>query len=92
MRVPDLNYVQGASVVRFIIAYLLTPGKDVAWSLPMASYMVIIMGVQYFEGREHRYVDYPVTDVLKMMGKACHPTEDDRSRCVLMCQQTLKDF
>lgn len=54
--------------------------------------MVIIMGVQYFEGKEHRYVDYPVTDVLQMMGKACRPTEDERSRCVLMCQQTRKDF
>lgn len=50
------------------------------------------MGVQYFEGKEHRYVDYPVTDVLQMMGKACRPTEDERSRCVLMCQQTRKDF
>ena len=54
--------------------------------------MVIIMGVQYFEGKEHRYVDYPVTDILQMMGRACRPLEDDRSRCVLMCQQTRKDF
>lgn len=31
-------------------------------------------------------------DVLQMMGRACRPSEDDRSRCVLMCQQTRKDF
>jgi pre-mRNA-splicing helicase BRR2 len=31
-------------------------------------------------------------DVLQMMGRACRPTEDERSRCVLMCQQTCKDF
>ena len=54
--------------------------------------MVIIMGVQYYEGKEHRYVDYPVMDVLQMMGRACRPLEDERSRCVLMCQQTRKDF
>jgi pre-mRNA-splicing helicase BRR2 len=54
--------------------------------------MVIIMGVQYYEGKEHRYIDYPVMDVLQMMGRACRPTEDERSRCVLMCQQTRKDF
>ncbi|CCL98051.1 uncharacterized protein FIBRA_00045 [Fibroporia radiculosa] len=65
---------------------------DTAWSLPVASYMVIIMGVQCYEGKEHRYVDYPVMDVLQMMGRACRPTEDDKSRCVLMCQQTRKDF
>ncbi|KAH6906126.1 Sec63 Brl domain-containing protein [Coprinopsis sp. MPI-PUGE-AT-0042] len=54
--------------------------------------MVIIMGVQSYEGKEHRYIDYPVMDVLQMMGKACRPLEDERSRCVLMCQQTRKDF
>jgi pre-mRNA-splicing helicase BRR2 len=71
---------------------ILIASKDVAWSLPVASYMVIIMGVQYYEGKEHRYVDYSVMDVLQMMGKACRPLEDERSRCVLMCQQTRKDF
>ncbi|KAK7461038.1 Pre-mRNA-splicing helicase BRR2 [Stygiomarasmius scandens] len=71
---------------------VLVASKDTAWSLPVASYMVIIMGVQYYEGKEHRYVDYPVMDVLQMMGRACRPREDDRSRCVLMCQQTKKDF
>ncbi|KAG9310011.1 putative RNA helicase [Chiua virens] len=71
---------------------VLVASKDTAWSLPVASYMVIIMGVQYYEGKEHRYVDYPVMDVLQMMGRACRPKEDDRSRCVLMCQQTRKDF
>jgi len=54
--------------------------------------MVIIMGVQSYEGKEHRYIDYPVMDVLQMMGRACRPLEDERSRCVLMCQQTRKDF
>ncbi|KAH7882250.1 putative RNA helicase [Phlebopus sp. FC_14] len=71
---------------------VLVASKDTAWSIPVSSYMVIIMGVQYFEGKEHRYVDYPVMDVLQMMGRACRPMEDERSRCVLMCQQTRKDF
>lgn len=76
-----------AGAIQVVVA-----SRDVAWSIPLSSYMTIIMGVQYFEGKEHRYVDYPVTDVLQMMGKACRPLEDDRSRCVLMCQQTRKDF
>ena len=37
------------------------------WSLPVASYMVIIMGMQFIEGKEHQYVDYPVMDVLQIM-------------------------
>ncbi|KAF7771727.1 hypothetical protein Agabi119p4_6038 [Agaricus bisporus var. burnettii] len=71
---------------------VLVASKDTAWSLPVASHMVIIMGVQSYEGKEHRYVDYPVMDVLQMMGRACRPQEDTDSRCVLMCQQTRKDF
>ncbi|KAN0134228.1 Sec63 Brl domain containing protein [Lactarius tabidus] len=71
---------------------VLIASKDTAWSLPVASYLVIVMGVQTYEGKEHRYVDYPVMDVLQMMGRACRPLEDERSRCVLMCQQTRKDF
>ncbi|KAK0494609.1 putative RNA helicase [Armillaria luteobubalina] len=71
---------------------VLVASKDTAWSIPVASYIVIIMGVQYYEGKEHRYVDYPVMDVLQMMGRACRPRDDERSRCVLMCQQTRKDF
>jgi replicative superfamily II helicase len=54
--------------------------------------MVIIMGVQTFDGQEHRYVDYAIADVLQMMGRACRPSVDTSSRCVLMCQQTRKDF
>jgi hypothetical protein len=50
------------------------------------------MGVQSYEGKEHRYVDYPVMDVLQMMGRACRPLADERSRCVLMSQQTRKEF
>ncbi|KAI9460719.1 Sec63-domain-containing protein [Russula earlei] len=71
---------------------VLVTSKDTAWSLPVSSYLVIIMGVQSYEGKEHRYVDYPVMDVLQMMGRACRPLEDERSRCILMSQQTRKDF
>ena len=58
----------------------------------MSSYMVIVMGAQFFEGKEHRYIDYPITDVLQMMGHACRPADDESSLCILMCQQTRKDF
>ncbi|KAG2051377.1 Sec63-domain-containing protein [Suillus hirtellus] len=46
---------------------VLVASKDTAWSLPVASYMVIIMGMQYYEGKEHRYVNYPVMDILQMI-------------------------
>jgi pre-mRNA-splicing helicase BRR2 len=51
------------------------------------------MGVQSYEGKEHRYVDCSVTDVLHVLAERdCLPLEDNRSRRVLMCQQIRKDF
>ena len=32
--------------------------------------MVIIMGTETYDGRERRYVDYPISDLIHMMGKA----------------------
>ncbi|KAI8064474.1 Sec63 Brl domain-containing protein [Gongronella butleri] len=66
--------------------------RDTCWSLPLQSHMVIVMGTQYFEGKEHRYADYPITDVLQMIGRACRPLDDETGKCVMMCQATKKDF
>lgn len=38
------------------------------------------------------YEDYPITDVLQMIGRANRPQEDNDSQCVLMCQTSKKDF
>ena len=50
-------------------------------------------------GRQHpessfpsisRYVDYPIYDVLQMVGHANRPLQDDEGRCVIMCQGSKK--
>lgn len=41
-----------------------------AWGMNVSAHTVIIMGTQYYNGKEHRYVDYPITDILQMMGRA----------------------
>lgn len=66
--------------------------KETCWGMPMQSHLVVIMGTQYYEGKEHRYTDYPMTDVLEMMGRASRPVEGESARCVLMCQSVKKDF
>lgn len=76
-----------ANAIQLVIA-----SRDVAWSIPMRCFMVIIMGVQAFDGREHRYVDYPVTDILQMIGRASRPAQDNTSKCVFMCQSSRKDY
>ncbi|KAL2915246.1 Pre-mRNA-splicing helicase BRR2 [Polyrhizophydium stewartii] len=66
--------------------------RETCWGMRMKSRLVIVMGTQYFEGKEHRYVDYPVADVLQMMGRASRPLRDEVGQCVLMCQSIKRDF
>merc|ERR1739844_812915 len=55
-------------------------------------HMVVIMDTQYYNGKLHAYHDYPVTDILQMVGRANRPTEDTDAKCVLLCQTAKKDF
>ncbi|KAI8807156.1 Sec63 Brl domain-containing protein [Cladochytrium replicatum] len=70
--------------------------KDTCWGIPLRAHLVVLMGTQYFEGKEHRYADYQITDVLQMMGRASRPAladgDEAGGKCVLMCQAVKKDF
>ncbi|ELR10490.1 DEIH-box ATPase [Pseudogymnoascus destructans] len=71
---------------------VLVASRDVCWELDCTAHLVIVMGTQYFEGREHRYVDYPLSEVLQMFGKATRPLEDPISRGVLMVPAVKRDY
>lgn len=71
---------------------VLVASRDVCWELDCIAHLVIVMGTQYFEGREHRYVDYPLSEVLQMFGKATRPLEDTTSRGVLMVPAVKRDY
>jgi pre-mRNA-splicing helicase BRR2 len=58
----------------------------------MTAHLVVIMGTQYYEGSQHRYRDYLLSDVLQMLGRACRPAEDERSRAVIMTPSTKKAY
>lgn len=71
---------------------VLVASRDVCWELTNTAHLVIVMGTQYFEGREHRYVDYPLSEILQMFGKALRPSKDGRGRGVLMLPQVKRDY
>lgn len=76
-----------AGAIQIIVA-----AKDVAWSLSVRSFLVIVMGTQIYEGREHRYIDYPVSDILKMIGRACRPGIDSLGRTVIMTPSSNREY
>ncbi|KAL7750398.1 Pre-mRNA-splicing helicase BRR2 [Sorochytrium milnesiophthora] len=71
---------------------VLVASRDTCWALPLQAHLVVIMGTQYYDGKDHRYVDYPVADVLQIMGRASRQGVDSQGKCVLMCQSVKKDF
>jgi pre-mRNA-splicing helicase BRR2 len=71
---------------------VLIASRDVCWELDCTAHLVIVMGTQYFEGREHRYVDYPLSEVLQMFGKAMQPSKDGRGRGVLMLPAVKREY
>ncbi|PHH89034.1 hypothetical protein CDD83_6731 [Cordyceps sp. RAO-2017] len=71
---------------------VLVASRDVCWELTSTAHLVIVMGTQHFDGREHRYVDYPLSEVLQMFGKSLRPAKDGRSRGVLMLPQVKRDY
>ncbi|KAK7208425.1 Sec63 Brl domain-containing protein [Myxozyma melibiosi] len=76
-----------AGAIQIIVA-----AKDVAWSLSVRSFLVIVMGTQVYEGREHRYIDYPVSDILKMIGHACRPGIDSIGKTVIMTPSSKREY
>jgi pre-mRNA-splicing helicase BRR2 len=84
-RIVKHLYDQGAIQV-------LVASRDVCWELDSTAHLVIVMGTQYFEGREHRYVDYPLSEILQMFGKALQHGKEGRARGVLMLPQVKREY
>ncbi|POS84876.1 Sec63-domain-containing protein [Erysiphe pulchra] len=71
---------------------VLVASRDVCWELDCTAHLVIVFGTQVYEGREHRYVDYPLSEVLQMFGKASRPLEDKGSKGVLMVLANKREY
>lgn len=71
---------------------VMVASRDVCWELDCTAYLVIVMGTQFYEGREHRYIDYPISEILQMFGKASRPLEDMESRGLLMVPATKREY
>ncbi|GMS84025.1 hypothetical protein PENTCL1PPCAC_6200, partial [Pristionchus entomophagus] len=63
-----------------------------AWGINMPAHLVIVKGTEYFDGKTGKYVDFPVTDVLQMMGRAGRPQFDDSAVAVIYVQDAKKNF
>ncbi|XP_047332165.1 DExH-box ATP-dependent RNA helicase DExH12-like [Impatiens glandulifera] len=65
---------------------------SMCWGIPLTAHLVVVMGTQYYDGRENAHSDYPVTDLLQMMGHASRPLVDNSGKCVILCHAPRKDY
>jgi pre-mRNA-splicing helicase BRR2 len=71
---------------------VLVASRETCWGMALAAHTVVLMGSQYYDGKEHRYADYPIADVLQMVGRAGRPGKDVSSELVLLCHATKKEY
>jgi len=58
----------------------------------MEAHLVVIMDTQTYNGKMLAYQDYPITDVLQMIGRANRPLTQVDGKCVVMCENSKKDY
>ena len=75
--------------------------RTTCWTLNLQAHSVIVMDTKYFDGKDHQYVDYPIVDVVQMMGLAVRRQEnmamdidgdDSACRFIVLCQSSRAEF
>lgn len=52
----------------------------------------LLQGTEFYDAGSKRYVDFPITDVLQMMGRAGRPQYDRHGVAVIMVHEPKKQF
>ncbi|GJR72086.1 DExH-box ATP-dependent RNA helicase DExH12-like protein [Tanacetum coccineum] len=63
-----------------------------SWGISLGAHLVVVMETQYYDARENAHTDYPVTDLLQMMGHASRPLIDNSGKCVIFCHAPRKEY
>jgi activating signal cointegrator complex subunit 3 len=71
---------------------VLVATATLAWGVNLPAHLVIVKGTEYFDGKLSRYVDYPLTDVLQMIGRAGRPGFDTSASAVVMTTDDKRAF
>ena len=71
---------------------VLVATSTLAWGVNLPAHLVVIKGTEFYDGASRRYVDFPITDVLQMMGRAGRPQFDTSGVAVILVHEPKKAF
>ncbi|MES1907489.1 MAG: hypothetical protein MHM6MM_000599, partial [Cercozoa sp. M6MM] len=77
----------GAGLIKVLVST-----ATLAWGVNLPAHLVVVKGTEYFDPTVGGYVDYSVTDILQMMGRAGRPGMDDEAVACVMVHEPKKDF
>ncbi|OZJ04536.1 hypothetical protein BZG36_03995 [Bifiguratus adelaidae] len=66
--------------------------STLAWGVNFPAHLVVVKGTEYYNYKVGRYQDFPITDVLQMMGRAGRPQFDNKGIARIFVQDTKKNF
>lgn len=71
---------------------VLVATSTIAWGVNTPAHLVIIKGTEFYDAKIKGYQDFPITDVLQMMGRAGRPQYDDSGVACVFVQDSKKNF
>ena len=86
----DRSVVEKLFLSQAILVLVCT--ATLAWGVNFPAHLVVVKGTEFYDGKQKRYVDMPVTDVLQMMGRAGRPQFDDQGVAVILVHEPKKSF
>lgn len=94
-----LIYAHMAKSDRWIVERLFKNGaiqvviatRDTCWSGPLSK-LVVVMGTQFYEGQEHRYIDYPINEILQMIGHANRLDKDSDGKVLVLTNTSKREY
>nr|KAJ3419799.1 activating signal cointegrator 1 complex subunit [Polyrhizophydium stewartii] len=71
---------------------VLVATSTLAWGVNFPAHLVVVKGTEFYDAKTKGYVDFPITDVLQMMGRAGRPQFDDSGVAVVLVHDIKKNF
>eukprot|EP01069_Polyplicarium_translucidae_P003624 Polyplicarium_translucidae@DN2367_c0_g1_i1.p1 len=71
---------------------VLVTTSTLAWGVNFPAHLVIVKGTEYYDGNLQRYVDFPITDLLQMIGRAGRPQFDSTAVACVFVHEPKKSF
>lgn len=71
---------------------MLVTTSTLAWGVNFPARLVVVKGTEFFDPKLKRYVDFPLTDLLQMIGRAGRPGFDTHGTACVMVHEEKKNF